>query len=243
MIITVNRDGNVIGLNKIEGQNYSYKIVDTVPNDTDKRNYKYSMGNFIDLGIKEEFREKTFEELQELKLKELETFIHNKKEEGFIYNNKPFKLDAIAQNRINMLATAILADAEVFPLEWYTANGEFGTITLESVEDFRIWYANAMNKVLEIDNGASTILFSGDISRGYSAHSLGADYFITKPIGKENLERIILKIKKKIKEESIVITTGLGDRRIKLNNLNYVNIEGRCLCYHLKDGSLLDGKT
>jgi hypothetical protein len=100
-----------------------------------------------------------------------------------------------------------------------------------------------MNKVLEIDNGASTILFSGDISRGYSAHSLGADYFITKPIGKDNLERIILKIKKKIKEESIVITTGLGDRRIKLNNLNYINIEGRCLCYHLKDGSLLDGKT
>ena len=102
---------------------------------------------------------------------------------------------------------------------------------------------NLMNKVLEIDNGASTILFSGDISRGYSAHSLGADYFITKPIGKDNLERIILKIKKKIKEESIVITTGLGDRRIKLNNLNYINIEGRCLCYHLKDGSLLDGKT
>ena len=102
---------------------------------------------------------------------------------------------------------------------------------------------NLLNKVLEIDNGASTILFSGDISRGYSAHSLAADYFITKPIGKDSLERIILKIKKKIKEESIVITTGLGDRRIKLNNLNYVNIEGRCLCYHLKDGSLLDGKT
>ena len=35
----------------------------------------------------------------------------------------------------------------------------------------------------------------------------------------------------------------MGDRRIKLNNLNYINIEGRCLCYHLKDGSLLDGKT
>ena len=29
----------------------------------------------------------------------------------------------------------------------------------------------------------------------------------------------------------------------QINNLNYINIVRRCLCYHLKDGTIFDGQT
>lgn len=101
--------------------------------------------------LTEEELQKQFEENKIAKLNELETFITNEKEKGFIYDDKPFKLDSVAQNRINMLATAVSLGANVFPLEWFTANGEFGTITLENVEDFSVWYASATSKILEIE--------------------------------------------------------------------------------------------
>lgn len=99
------------------------------------------------------------------------------------------------------------------------------------------------NEMLQIDSGASTILFSHDIEKGYIASEKGVDYFLLKPIKPEALTVILKKIKNRIKIESIVIKTNQGERRIKTNNLNYINIESRCLCYHLKDSSLLDGTT
>lgn len=99
------------------------------------------------------------------------------------------------------------------------------------------------NKLIEIDNGASTILFSEDIHKGYIASEKGVDYFLMKPINPEALTIILKKIRNRIKYESIIIKTNSGDRRIKINNFNYVNIENRCLCYHLRDGAFLDRKT
>ena len=52
MIITVDRDNNVVCDYMEEGINYEYKIVDSVPEDIHTHNYKYSMGKFIDLGSK-----------------------------------------------------------------------------------------------------------------------------------------------------------------------------------------------
>lgn len=52
MIITVDRDNNVVCDYMEEGINYEYKIVDSVPEDINTRNYRYSMGKFIDLGAK-----------------------------------------------------------------------------------------------------------------------------------------------------------------------------------------------
>ncbi len=112
---------------------------------------------------------------KEAKIKELETFINNEKEKGFIYDDKPFKLDSVAQNRINMLATAVSLGANVFPLEWYTANGEFGTITLETVEDFGAWYASATSKILEIETKESNYRY--DIEQAQSEEELNKIVF------------------------------------------------------------------
>ena len=70
-----------------------------------------------------------------------------------------------------------------------------------------------------------------------------SDYFITKPFDKEELVEILNEIKKEVKEDSIIIKIPTGERRVRINNLNYINIVRRCLCYHLKDGAMFDGQT
>ena len=47
--------------------------------------------------------------------------------------------------------------------------------------------------------------------------------------------------RREIKEDSIIIKIPSGERRVRINNLNYINIVRRCLCYHLKDGAMFDG--
>jgi hypothetical protein len=75
------------------------------------------------------------------------------------------------------------------------------------------------------------------------AAKVRADYFITKPYDKDELVEILMEIRKEIKEDSIIIKIPSGDRRVRINNLNYINIVRRCLCYHLKDGTMFDGQT
>ena len=69
------------------------------------------------------------------------------------------------------------------------------------------------------------------------------DYFITKPYDQEEIAEILTDIRREIKEDSIIIKIPSGDRRVRINNLNYINIVRRCLCYHLKDGTMFDGQT
>ena len=76
----------------------------------------------------------------------------------------------------------------------------------------------------------------------YLATKARADYFITKPYDKDELVEILMEIRKEIKEDSIIIKIPSGDRRVRINNLNYINIVRRCLCYHLKDGTMLMAK-
>lgn len=103
------------------------------------------------------YKDNSFEEYvyvsKEDKLKELETFINNLKEQGFYYSDNRFKLDAVAQNRINMLATnvSLTQGVGIFPLQWFTANGENGTITLNDVNEFSAWYTQATYKIMEIE--------------------------------------------------------------------------------------------
>jgi hypothetical protein len=68
-----------------------------------------------------------------------------------------------------------------------------------------------------------------------------ADYFITTPFDKEEIFEILNEIKKEVREDSVIIKVPGGERRIRTNHLNYIDIVKRCLCYHLKDGTMFDG--
>lgn len=118
------------------------KKSDIIPKDIGVIKYKFINNIFV--------KEK---DLRINKIQELEKFIIEQKEQGFYYNDNRFKLDAVAQNRINMLATnvSLTGGKGMFPLQWFTANGENGTITLNDINDFSAWYTQATMKILEIE--------------------------------------------------------------------------------------------
>ena len=68
-------------------------------------------------------------------------------------------------------------------------------------------------------------------------------YFIGRPIKNEEFFHLLNTLRKKVREDNIVIKTPLGERRVKVNMVNYIHIEKRCLCHHLKDGTVFDGQT
>jgi DNA-binding LytR/AlgR family response regulator len=110
---------------------------------------------------------------------------------------------------------------------------------MESHED-----AIVLGKIMrEKDAGSNFVYLSTDVSKAYSAFKIHADYFVEKPIDSTEIASILHEIKDKIKEDNIVIKLPSGERRIRSNNLNYINIVKRCLCYHLKDGTIFDGQT
>ena len=94
-----------------------------------------------------------------------------------------------------------------------------------------------------IDEGSQFVYVSINPNVAHLAAKVRSDYFITKPFDKEEIDEILTESKKEIKEDSIIIKISTGDRRVRVNNLNYVNIVRRCLCYHLKDGTMFDGQT
>jgi hypothetical protein len=96
---------------------------------------------------------------------------------------------------------------------------------------------------MEIDQGSHFIFVGVDPIGAYQVSKIHGDYFISKPIDEVEFIEILKEIKQEIQEDNIIIPIPGGERRVRANNLNYINIVKRCLCYHLKDGKMFDGQT
>lgn len=93
----------------------------------------------------------------------------------------------------------------------------------------------------QIDPHSKIIMICSKKEYAYKAAQIYAHYFLLKPVSKEDLSEVLDKIKTNIQETNIIVRTSEGDKRVKINNINYINIVDRCLCYHLTDGNVYDG--
>lgn len=100
-------------------------------------------------------------------------------------------------------------------------------------------------KIKEIDDNGHVVYFSENENKATLSAKAKADYFFTiNPLDEESLFDILTEIKKEVRLDSIIIKIpNGGERRVRINHLNYINIIKRCLCYHLKDGTMFDGQT
>lgn len=91
---------------------------------------------------------------------------------------------------------------------------------------------------LVIDNAnKSYFIFVGNnLSNIFINNEMANNYFITHPIDADKLKEIIEHIRRKIQKNCIVVQTVDGATRLSINEVNYINIEGRNLCYHLING-------
>ena len=95
-------------------------------------------------------------------------------------------------------------------------------------------------KILDIDVNSHIAFIGHDFKKALKMHG---SFYLPKPIKYEELCAVLGKIKKAVREDNIIIKTPQGDRRVKTNMVNFIHIEKRCLCYHLKDGAIFDGQT
>ena len=99
------------------------------------------------------------------------------------------------------------------------------------------------NKIKTVDMGSHYVYMSSKDSDAILATKARCDYFILKPLEVEEIMEILKEIKLEIQEDNIIIKTATGERKIRANRLNYINIVKRCLCYHLDDGTMFDGQA
>lgn len=112
--------------------------------------------------------------------------------------------------------------------------------------------SNAHINIVNIDTYEQTIIedsktyyifIGNDLSKIILKNNACNNYFVQKPIDYKKLDEILFHIRKKIQNSFICIQTIEGDWRLQINELNYVNIEGRNLCYHLTDGTTTNSAT
>jgi len=130
----------------------------------------------------------------------------------------------------------------------FTNPDEF--ITVPGSYDMYIMDMDSADDVIElgkqmmtIDVGSRFIYFCTDTNQAYRAAKARADYFLAKPIDEKEFYEVLEEIKQKIKDDNLIIKLSDGERRVRVNSLNYINIVKRCLCYHLTDGTMFDGQT
>lgn len=96
----------------------------------------------------------------------------------------------------------------------------------------------------EVDTGSYCIYTSADINKAYDViRKAKARYFLEKPYIAEDVISMLREVRRKIQNDNIIIKIPGGERRVRINYLNYINIVKRCLCYHLQDGTMFDGQT
>lgn len=98
-------------------------------------------------------------------------------------------------------------------------------------------------KMRTIDTGARYIYLSSDPSNAHLAAKARADYYLMKPLDADEIIQVLKEVKQTIQYDNIIIKVAGGERRLRVNHLNYINIVKRCLCYHLTDGTMFDGQT
>ena len=98
-------------------------------------------------------------------------------------------------------------------------------------------------QMTEIDKGSKYLFISSTPEKAHEVADIWADYYLSKPIDKNKMKKILLKVLDSIKHNSTIIQTSEGERRVRIDNINYIDIVKRCLCYHLNDGSMFDGQT
>lgn len=121
-------------------------------------------------------------------------------------------------------------------------------IILSDPYTFDIYFIDIDNNDISLFNRVNSnnnffIYYSDNKISAYDAFKYKADFFLCKPIETKSLNDILLTIKQKIKEEVIIIKSKYKDYRMPLYKVNYINIIKRNLCYHLCDGTLIEGQA
>lgn len=90
---------------------------------------------------------------------------------------------------------------------------------------------------------ALIVCIAEDVNDAFLGYRFHAAACLTQPMQKSELENILTDLEKLIKEKFIIVHTKAKDFALRCKDIQYVNIEGRNLCYHLVTGQVIIGQT
>lgn len=97
---------------------------------------------------------------------------------------------------------------------------------------------------LTIDNSESYFIFIGNnLSKIVLNNNACHNFYVKTPVDKEKIFQILNYIKHVIQKEYVTLSTIDGDTRLRLDELNYIDIQKRNLCYHLTDKTSCQSST
>lgn len=97
----------------------------------------------------EEYKDFDFEKFKEYRFEELKNYITKLKNVGAEIDDKWFKCDDECKNNLTQCMVGI---DFMLPLTWFTRNGEMGTVTFTTKEEFMQFALQLASKLSEIQN-------------------------------------------------------------------------------------------
>lgn len=131
-----------------------------------------------------------------------------------------------------------------------------GTDLLVAIENGQVFDILVLDVVMPLINGiqladeirnkntVSKIIFlTSSPEYAVDSYSVDAFYYLLKPIKKESLIPLLKKASSDIfdkVEKHIIVKCGTGLSKIFLNKLQYAEVMGRTICFHMRNGEVLE---
>jgi len=102
---------------------------------------------------------------------------------------------------------------------------------------------DAAKEIRDFNHDVKIIFFTSSTEFAVESYSVGAYYYALKPIWKEKLfillDKVISEMETQI-DTSFLIKSKTGLTRIYINRLEFAEVNGRTILYHLTDGSVIE---
>lgn len=103
---------------------------------------------------------------------------------------------------------------------------------------------NIAKEIREYDNVVKIIFLTSSPEFAVQSYTVDAHFYQMKPICKENFFRLMdsaISECRKERQDSLILRCKSGITRIALNRLEYCEVLGRTLLFHMEDGKVLEG--
>lgn len=90
---------------------------------------------------------------------------------------------------------------------------------------------------------AFIVCIAVDVSEAVIGYRFRAAACISKPFKQDDIIPLLDDLRTLIRDTFIVVQTKTEDVALKIKDIQYINIEGRNLCYHLSNGEQIHGQT
>lgn len=100
-------------------------------------------------------------------------------------------------------------------------------------------------KLRNNDDDGKIIFLTSSLEYAVSSYDVRAYYYLVKPLDTQKLYSVFDRAFDEIDgdDPSVLVKTQKGDVLLKTSDILYVDLQNRCLNYHMKDGRICVGKT